>query len=120
MKLLNLTAMIALATALTACGGLPKECEESWKHMEDLAKQSGIPEDSLKEQKKAFEEEIKKCQKKMRSKHVKHNHQFLVWLNNLINSNIWMCLYPHPYILLLFFNPKLMTLLSFCINKHRT
>lgn len=63
MKLLRLIPILALGTILTACGGMPKECEESWKHMEDLAKQSGIPEDSLKEQKKAFEEEIKKLSK---------------------------------------------------------
>ena len=63
MKLLHLIPILALGTILTACGGMPKECEESWKHMEDLAKQSGIPEDSLKEQKKAFEEEIKKLSK---------------------------------------------------------
>ena len=63
MKLLRLIPILALGTILTACGGMPKECEESWKHMEDLAKQSGIPEDSLKEQKKDFEEEIKKLSK---------------------------------------------------------
>ncbi|BAP37273.1 hypothetical protein AS4_23330 [Acinetobacter guillouiae] len=63
MKLLRLIPILALGTILTACGGMPKECEESWKHMEDLAKQSGIPEDALKEQKKAFEEEIKKLSK---------------------------------------------------------
>jgi len=63
MKLLRLIPILALGTILTACGGMPKECEESWKYMEDLAKQSGIPEDSLKEQKKAFEEEIKKLSK---------------------------------------------------------
>jgi hypothetical protein len=63
MKLLRLIPILTLGTILTACGGMPKECEESWKHMEDLAKQSGIPEDSLKEQKKAFEEEIKKLSK---------------------------------------------------------
>lgn len=62
MKLLRLIPILALGTILTACGGMPKECEESWKHMEDLAKQSGFPEDSLKEQKKAFEE-IKKLSK---------------------------------------------------------
>ena len=38
MKLLRLIPILALGTILTACGGMPKECEESWKHMEDLAK----------------------------------------------------------------------------------
>ena len=63
MKLLRLIPVLALGTILTACGGLPKECEESWKHMEELGTQSGMPEESLKEQKKAFEEEIKKLSK---------------------------------------------------------
>ncbi len=63
MKLLQLMPVLALGTILTACSGMPKECEESWKHMEALAKQSGIPEASLKEQKKAFEEQIKKMSK---------------------------------------------------------
>jgi len=63
MKLLHFISVFALATILTGCGGLPKECEESWKNMEDLAKQSGIPESSLKEQKKAFEEQIKSMSK---------------------------------------------------------
>ena len=63
MKLLQLISIFTLGTILTACSGMPKECEESWKHMEDLAKQSGIPDDSLKEQKKAFEEQINKMPK---------------------------------------------------------
>ena len=63
MKLLRLIPVLVLGTLLTACSGLPKECEESWKHMEELGKQSGMPEESLKEQKKAFEEEIKKLSK---------------------------------------------------------
>lgn len=33
MKLLRLIPILALGTILTACGGMPKECEESWKHM---------------------------------------------------------------------------------------
>ncbi|KAF1026265.1 hypothetical protein [Acinetobacter sp.] len=63
MKLLRLIPILALGTLLTACGGMPKECQESWEKMEDFAKQSGIPEDALKEQKKAFEDEIKKLSK---------------------------------------------------------
>ena len=63
MKLLKLIPILALGSILTACGGMPKECEETWMHMEALAKQSGIPEDALKEQKKAFEEGIKKLPK---------------------------------------------------------
>ena len=63
MKKIQLVSIIALGTFLTACGGLPKECEKSWKQMEEIAKTSGIPEEALKEQKKAFDEEIKKLSK---------------------------------------------------------
>ena len=63
MKLLRLIPVLVLGTLLTACSGLPKECEESWKHMEEIAKKSGIPESALKEQKKAFEEQIKSLSK---------------------------------------------------------
>lgn len=47
---------------LSACSGssMPKECEESWKHIESIAKTSGVAEDAIKTQKKAFEEEIHK------------------------------------------------------------
>jgi len=63
MKLVKLAPVLILGILLTACNHLPKECEESWKHMEKLAKQSGIPEEALKEQKKAFEEQIKNMSK---------------------------------------------------------
>lgn len=63
MKHLLLVPVFAIATLLTACSNMPKECEESWKHMEEIAKKSGIPESALKEQKKAFEEQIKSLSK---------------------------------------------------------
>lgn len=63
MKLLKLIPILTLTTLMASCSGLPKECEESWEKMEKFAKQSGISEDSLKEQKKAFEEEIKNLSK---------------------------------------------------------
>lgn len=50
---------------LSACSGssMPKECEESWQHIEKMAKTSGIPEDAIKNQKKAFEDEVNKMNK---------------------------------------------------------
>ena len=63
MKHLLCIPVFATTILLTACSDMPKECEESWKHMEDIAKQSGIPESALKEQKKAFEEQIKSLSK---------------------------------------------------------
>ena len=38
---------------------MPKACVESWEKMEKLAKQMGLPEEQLKEQKKKFEEDVK-------------------------------------------------------------
>ncbi|OTG82953.1 hypothetical protein [Acinetobacter sp. ANC 4648] len=63
MKKLLLLTISSLCLGLTACSNMPKECEQSWKHMEDLAKQSGIPADAIKAQKKQFEEQIKKMPK---------------------------------------------------------
>lgn len=63
MKKLLAVSVMSLTAFLTACSNMPKECEESWKHMEDLAKKSGVPADALKEQKKAFEEQIKNMPK---------------------------------------------------------
>ena len=50
---------------LSACTGsnLPKECEESWQHIEKMAKTSGISEEAIKNQKKAFEDEVNKMKK---------------------------------------------------------
>ncbi|MFW1858451.1 hypothetical protein [Acinetobacter defluvii] len=49
---------------LSACSStMPKECEESWKYIEKMAKTSGIPEEAIKNQKKAFENEISKMDK---------------------------------------------------------
>lgn len=63
MKYLLLVPVFAMTAVISACSDMPKECEESWKHMEKIAKQSGIPEDALKEQKNAFEEQIKSLPK---------------------------------------------------------
>lgn len=57
-KLLTLSACMTLLS-LTACSQMPKACVESWDKMEKLAKQMGLPEEQLKEQKKKFEEDVK-------------------------------------------------------------
>ena len=63
MKKIYSVIVSSLCFAVTACSQMPKECEQSWKHMENIAKQSGIPEDSIKAQKKQFEEQIKNMPK---------------------------------------------------------
>ena len=63
MKKICLLIVSSLCMGLTACSQMPKECEQSWKYMADIAKQSGIPEDSIKAQKKQFEQQIKSMPK---------------------------------------------------------
>ncbi|OTG93300.1 hypothetical protein [Acinetobacter sp. ANC 3832] len=63
MKKTLLLAITSLCIGLTACSKMPSECEKSWKHIEELAKQSGIPDDAIKAQKKQFEEQIKNMPK---------------------------------------------------------
>ncbi|QIO08778.1 hypothetical protein [Acinetobacter lanii] len=59
MKTIYLSPLILSCFILTACSGIPDECEKSWDQVEKLAKESGIPEDSIQAQKKQFEEQIK-------------------------------------------------------------
>ncbi|OTG65169.1 hypothetical protein [Acinetobacter silvestris] len=63
MKKILLLSLASLSVSLTACSNMPKECEQSWKYMEDLAKKSGIPADAIQAQKKQFEEQIKNMSK---------------------------------------------------------
>ena len=39
MKKTLLLAITSLCIGLTACSKMPSECEKSWKHIEELAKQ---------------------------------------------------------------------------------
>lgn len=63
MKSLKLILLTSAGLLLTACGGMPSECEKSWDQLEQIAKKSGIPEDSIQAQKKQFEEQIKSLPK---------------------------------------------------------
>lgn len=63
MKKISLLALLSSCILLSACSKMPSECEESWKHVEKLAKESGIPDDAIKVQKKEFEKQIEKLPK---------------------------------------------------------
>ncbi|WP_173911130.1 hypothetical protein [Acinetobacter sp. Marseille-Q1618] len=62
-KIFLSTMMISIFLSACSSNNMPKECEESWQHIEKMAKTSGIPDDSIKTQKKAFEEEVNKMKK---------------------------------------------------------
>lgn len=59
MKISRCLYILSLGLLISACGGLPSECQEAWTSIEKLAKDSGIPEESLKARKKEFEAQIK-------------------------------------------------------------
>lgn len=63
MKKISLLALFSSSILLGACSKLPAECEASWLHIEKLAKESGIPDDAIKAQKKEFETQIEKLSK---------------------------------------------------------
>ncbi|MDQ9020287.1 hypothetical protein RFI02_04115 [Acinetobacter sichuanensis] len=58
-------ALTAISIILSGCSSnkMPKECEESWQYIEKMAKTSGISEEAIKNQKKAFEDEVNKMSK---------------------------------------------------------
>lgn len=59
----TLMLILGMSFGLTACGGIPSECVDVWEKIEKVAKESGIPEDAIKTQKKEFEEQIAKIPK---------------------------------------------------------
>ena len=59
----TLMLILGMSFGLTACGGLPSECADVWDKIAKVAKDSGIPEDAIKNQKKEFEEQIAKLPK---------------------------------------------------------
>lgn len=63
MKSIKRYGVISIGLVLSACGGMPSECEKSWEQIEKLAKESGIPQHSIDTQKKQFEEQIKSMSK---------------------------------------------------------
>lgn len=56
-------SLIALCIALSACSKIPSECQDSWNNIEKLAKESGIPDDAIKAQKKEFEAQVQQLSK---------------------------------------------------------
>ncbi|MDM1756539.1 MULTISPECIES: hypothetical protein [Acinetobacter] len=63
-------ALTISSLLLSACSSnkMPKECEESWQQIEKMAKTSGIPEEAINNQKKAFEDEVNKMGKEEATK----------------------------------------------------
>ena len=59
MKKTSLSCLALLSLSFTACSPMPKECSDTWKKMETLAKSMGISDEQLKQQKKQFENEVK-------------------------------------------------------------
>lgn len=55
---LTLSAVL-LSLSLSACSQMPKECQESWKKIEALAQQMGLPEEQIKAQREQFEANLK-------------------------------------------------------------
>lgn len=63
MKSITLGLSAIFFLSLSACSELPKECEESWSNIEKLAKESGIPQEAINNQKKEFEKQIEAMSK---------------------------------------------------------
>lgn len=72
-----LCALLGMGMTLTACSQMPSECEESWDKIEKMAKESGIPDDALKSQKKEFEAQIKSMSKDQAIESCKTQNSFL-------------------------------------------
>ena len=51
MKKTSLSCLALLSLSLTACSPMPKECAETWEKMESFAKNMGISDEQLKQQK---------------------------------------------------------------------
>ena len=63
MKKPTIILLTGLSIMLTACNKIPKECEQSWEHIADIAKKSGIPDDAIETQKKEFERNVQEMPK---------------------------------------------------------
>jgi len=48
MKSFSVITSSIVILGLSACSQMPKECAESWKKIESLSKQMGMPEDQIK------------------------------------------------------------------------
>lgn len=63
MKKSAIILLTGFSIMLTACSKMPKECEQSWEHIADIAKKSGIPDDAIEAQKKEFERNVQEMPK---------------------------------------------------------
>lgn len=59
----NLAVIIFLLFGISACSKIPKECEDTWDKIEEIAKSSGVPPEALSTQKKQFEEQVQAMEK---------------------------------------------------------
>lgn len=58
-----LIVVTTLCFTLTGCDQTPKSCNELWSKIEQIGKQSGIPENAIKSKKNEFDQEIAKLSK---------------------------------------------------------
>jgi starvation-inducible outer membrane lipoprotein len=63
MKYFKFALITLFAFYISACNKIPSICEEVWTNTEKLAKESGIPQTAIDQQKKQFEEQIKQLSK---------------------------------------------------------
>ena len=63
MKKSAIILLTGFSIMLTACSKMPKECEQSWENIADIAKKSGIPDDAIEAQKKEFERNVQEMPK---------------------------------------------------------
>lgn len=72
-----LISSLGLTLILSACSKVPSECQTTWKHIEKIAKSSGIPQDAIESQKKAFEQQISQLSKDEAQKNCKTQNDLL-------------------------------------------
>ncbi len=77
MKNSILISTLGLAVILSACSKVPSECQTTWKHIEKIAKSSGIPKEAIENQKKAFEQQISQLPKDEAQKNCKAQNDLL-------------------------------------------
>lgn len=79
MKKPTIILLTGLSIMLTACNKIPKECEQSWEHIADMAKKVVFQMMPLRHKRKNLNVMSKKCQKIKPLKPVMPKILFLVW-----------------------------------------
>ncbi|ENV32802.1 hypothetical protein [Acinetobacter gerneri] len=82
MKKIMLVLAGCLSLGLASCSKMPSECQKTWENIEKVAKSSGIPDEALKNQKKAFEEQITNMPKDQANSNCKAQNSVMEKLNN--------------------------------------